>query len=158
LHKGLLGDSLSHWLSERNVGQMSWADGRVQSPRGSILDEVEAVVDWTPLRSSIGKRGGDGPGNSSYPSEVLLRSCLPDMAQPARPGVGSGHCGSLVVPSLCWSDRTPDQASAGTGQGRPIEKIPAEINRQLEAKKTQNWVKVVLWPERSFAQDRPELF
>ena len=32
-------------MVERNVGQMSLADGLVQARRSSILDEVEAVVD-----------------------------------------------------------------------------------------------------------------
>src|SRR5260370_38431536 len=63
-------------MVERNVGQMSLADGLVQAPRSSILDEVEAVVDWAPLRFLLGKRGGDGAGNSSYPAEVLLRCLL----------------------------------------------------------------------------------
>jgi transposase, IS5 family len=129
---------------------MSWADGRVQSPRGNILDKVEAVVDWTPPRSLIGKRDGDGPGQKScFALACRIWHNLPDPALEAA-----------IADRLSFRrfDRTPDQASAGTGQGRPIEKIPAEINRQLEAKKTQNWVKVVLWPERSFAQDRLELF
>ena len=42
-------------MVERNVGQMSLADGLVRARRGSILDEVEAVVDWAPLRSLLGK-------------------------------------------------------------------------------------------------------
>jgi hypothetical protein len=63
-------------MVERNVGQMSLADGLVQAPRSGMLDEVEAVVDWVPLRSLLGKRGGVGAGNSSYPAEVLLRCLL----------------------------------------------------------------------------------
>lgn len=55
---------------------MSLADGLVQTRRSSILDEVEAVVDWVPLQSLLGKRGSDGAGNSSYPAEVLLRCLL----------------------------------------------------------------------------------
>ncbi|WP_249788067.1 hypothetical protein [Bradyrhizobium sp. NBAIM01] len=61
-------------MVERNVGQMSLADGLVQAPRSSILDEVEAV--WVPLRSLLGKRGGSSAGNGSYPAEALLRCLL----------------------------------------------------------------------------------
>jgi transposase, IS5 family len=40
---------------------MSLADSLVQTPRGGILDEVEAVVDWAPLRALLVKRGGGAP-------------------------------------------------------------------------------------------------
>lgn len=67
-------------MVDRNVGHMSLADGLVQGPRSSIVEEVEAVVDWAPLQSLLGKRGS--AGNSSYPggslASLLARR---DMAQ-----------------------------------------------------------------------------
>ena len=114
-------------MVERNVGQMSLADGLVQAPRSSILDEVEAVVDWAPLRSLLGKRGGDGAGNSSYPAEVLLRCLLAGIWHNlSDPALEAAIADRLVVPSLCWSEPARSNpgsqhvvaVSAGTGQGR----------------------------------------
>ena len=131
-------------MVERNVGQMSLADGLVQGPRSSILDEVEAVVDWVPLRSLLGKRGGDGAGNSSYPAEVLLRGLLAgiwhNLSDPALEAAIADRLSFRRFVGLSLHDRTPDhttlwrfrQELASEGL---IEKIFAEINRQLEDKK-----------------------
>jgi transposase, IS5 family len=131
-------------MVERNVGQMSLADGLVQAPRSSILDEVEAVVDWTPLRSLLGKRGGDGPGNSSYPAEVLLRCLLAgiwhNLSDPALEAAIADRLSFRRFVGLSLHDRTPDHATLWRfrqelAKDGLIEKIFAEINRQLEAKK-----------------------
>ena len=63
-------------MVERNVGQMSLADGLVQAARGGILDAVEAVVDWVPLRALLVKRGGAGAGNSSIRLKCYCAVCL----------------------------------------------------------------------------------
>src|SRR5262245_64158561 len=62
-------------MVERVVGQLGLADGLVSAPAAQMLDELDAALDWGRLRALLGKRGGAGPGNSSYPAEVLL-SCL----------------------------------------------------------------------------------
>jgi len=131
-------------MVERNVGQMSLADGLVQAPRSSILDEVEAVVDWAPLRSLLGKRGGAGPGNSSYPAEVLLRCLLAgiwhNLSDPALEAAVADRLSFRRFVGLSLHDRTPDHATLWRfrqelAQDGLIEKIFAEINRQLEARK-----------------------
>jgi IS5 family transposase len=131
-------------MVERNVGQMSLADGLVQTPRSSILDEVEAVVDWAALRALLGKRGGAGAGNSSYPAEVLLRGLLAgiwhNLSDPALEAAIADRLSFRRFVGLSLHDRTPDhttlwrfrQELASDGL---IEKIFAEINRQLEDKK-----------------------
>ena len=131
-------------MVERNVGQMSLADGLVQAPRSSILDEVAAVVDWVPLRALLGKRGSDGAGNSSYPAEVLLRGLLAgiwhNLSDPALEAAIADRLSFRRFVGLSLHDRTPDhttlwrfrQELASEGL---IEKIFAEINRQLEDKK-----------------------
>ena len=63
-------------MVERNVGQMSLADGLVESPRSSILDEVEAVVDWAPLRSLLGKRGAMAPATAVIRRKCCFAACL----------------------------------------------------------------------------------
>src|SRR5437764_10845491 len=131
-------------MVERNVGQMSLADGLVQAPRSSILDEVEAVVDWAPLRSLLGKRGGDGAGNSSYPAEVLLRGLLAgiwhNLSDPALEAAIADRLSFRRFVGLSLHDQTPDHTTLWRfrqelAKDGLIEKVFAEINRQLEAKK-----------------------
>ena len=102
-------------MVERNVGQMSLADGLVRAPRSSILDEVEAVVDWAPLRSLLGKRGGDGAGNSSYPAEVLLRCLLAgiwhNLSDPALEAAIADRLSFRRFCGLPLDVETPDHAS-----------------------------------------------
>lgn len=131
-------------MVERNVGQMSLADGLVRAARSSILDEVEAVVDWAPLRSLLGKRGGDGAGNSSYPAEVLLRCLLAgiwhNLSDPALEAAIADRLSFRRFVGLSLHDQTPDHTTLWRfrqelGKDGLSEKIFAEINRQLEAKK-----------------------
>lgn len=131
-------------MVERNVGQMSLADGLVQTPRSSILDEVEAVVDWAPLRSLLGKRGGSGAGNSSYPSEVLLRCLLAgiwhNLSDPALEAAIADRLSFRRFVGLSLHDQTPDHTTLWRfrqelAKDGLIEKIFTEINRQFEVKK-----------------------
>src|SRR6478609_1323397 len=130
-------------MVERNVGQMSLADGLVEASR-SILDEVEAVVDWTPLRALLGKRGGDGAGNSSYPAEVLLRCLLAgiwhNLSDPALEAAIADRLSFRRFVGLSLHDRTPDHSTLWRfrqelAQDGLVDQIFAEINRQFEAKK-----------------------
>jgi IS5 family transposase len=131
-------------MVERSVGQMSLADGLVRGARSSILDEVEAVVDWTPLRSLLGKRGGDGAGNSSYPAEVLLRCLLAgiwhNLSDPALEAAIADRLSFRRFVGLSLHDQTPDHSTLWRfrqelAKDELIEKVFTEINRQLEAKK-----------------------
>jgi IS5 family transposase len=131
-------------MVERNVGQMSLADGLVRAARSSILDEVEAVVDWAPLRSLLGKRGGDGAGNSSYPAEVLLRCLLAgiwhNLSDPALEAAIADRLSFRRFVGLSLHDQTPDHTTLWRfrqelAEDDLIAKIFTEINRQLEAKK-----------------------
>jgi IS5 family transposase len=131
-------------MVERNVGQMSLADGLVRAPRSGILDQVEAVVDWAPLRSLLGKRGSAGSGNSSYPAEVLLRCLLTgiwhNLSDPALEQAIADRLSFRRFAGLSLHDQTPDhttlwrfrQELAADGL---IEKVFTEINRQFEARK-----------------------
>jgi IS5 family transposase len=131
-------------MVERNVGQMSLADGLVQAPRSSILDEVEAVVDWVPLRSLLGKRGGSGAGNSSYPAEVLLRCLLAGiwhkLSDPALEAAIADRLSFRRFVGLSLHDRTPDHTTLWRfrqelAEDGLIDKIFTEINRQFEVRK-----------------------
>ena len=97
------------------MSRKSLADGLVQAPRSSILDEVEAVVDWTPMRSLLGKRGSDGAGNSSYPAEVLLRGALAalwhNLSDPALEAAIADRLSFRRFVGLSLHDRTPDHST-----------------------------------------------
>jgi len=131
-------------MAERKVGQMSLADGLVEAPRGGILDEVEAVVDWAPLRLLLGRRGGPGAGNSSYPSEVLLRCLLVGvwhgLSDPALEEAIADRLSFRRFVGLSLHDSTPDHSTLWRfrqelAQDGLIDQVFAEINRQFEASK-----------------------
>jgi IS5 family transposase len=131
-------------MVERNVGQMSLADGLIQAARGGILDEVEAVVDWVPLRALLVRRGGAGAGNSSYPSEVLLRCLLVGiwhgLSDPALEAAIADRLSFRRFVGLSLHDDTPDHTTLWRfrqelAQDGLIDQVFAEINRQLEARK-----------------------
>jgi transposase, IS5 family len=102
-------------MVERNAGQESLTDGSVQAPRSSILDEIEAVVDWAPLRSLLGRRGGAGAGNTSYPAEVLLRCLLAgiwhNLSDPALEAAIADRLSFRRVVGLSLHDQTPDHTT-----------------------------------------------
>jgi transposase, IS5 family len=131
-------------MVERNIGQMSLADGLVQTSRSSILDEVEAVVDWAPLRSLLGRRGSSGAGNSSYPAEVLLRCLLAgiwhNLSDPALEAAIADRLSFRRFVGLSLHDQTPDHTTLWRfrqelAEGGVIDKIFTEINRQFEVRK-----------------------
>jgi IS5 family transposase len=129
-------------MVERIVGQMSLADGLVETPRG-ILDEVEGVVDWAPLRALLGRRGGTGAGNSSYPAELLLRCLLVGiwhgLSDPALEAAIADRLSFRRFVGLSLHDCSPDHSTLWRfrqelDRDGLIDEVFAEINRQLEAK------------------------
>ena len=130
-------------MAERIVGQLSLADGLVSPPAGSMLDQFDAALDWTPLRAQLGKRGGAGPGNSSYPSEALLRCLLLgvwyDLSDPALETAIADRISFRRFAGLSLHDRVPDHSTLWRfrqelAQDGLVEQIFAEITRQIEAK------------------------
>lgn len=130
-------------MVERIVGQLSLADGLVAAPAGCILGELDTVLDWAPVRALLGKRGGDGAGNSSYPSEVLLRCELlgvwHGLSDPALETAIADRISFRRFAGLSLHDRTPDHTTLWRfrqelARDGLIEQVFAEIERQLEAK------------------------
>lgn len=155
-------------MVERNVGQMSLADGLVQAQRSSILDEVGAVIDWGPLRSLLGKRGSDGAGNSSYPAEVLLRCLLAgvwhNLSDPALEAAIADRLSFRRFIGLSLHDRTPDHSTLWRFRQELIrdgliDKVFEEINRQFEARqlilKQGTLVDASLIPSRAKPPSKP---
>jgi transposase len=129
-------------MVERVVGQLSLADGLVSPPEG-MLDRFDAAVDWAPLRLLLGKRGNTGPGNSSYPAEVLLRCLLlgiwHGLSDPALEAAIADRISFRRFAGLSLHDPTPDHSTLWRFRQKLaceglIERIFTEINHQLEGK------------------------
>src|SRR5262245_55813314 len=130
-------------MVERVVGQLGLADGLVSAPAAQMLDELDAALDWGRLRALLGKRGGAGPGNSSYPAEVLLRCLLlgvwHSLSDPALEAAIADRISFGRFTGLSLHDRTPDHTTLWRfrqelAQDGLVDRVFAEITRQLEAK------------------------
>jgi IS5 family transposase len=130
-------------MVERVVGQLSLADGLVSVPGESMLAELDAALNWAPLRALLGRRGGAGVGNSSYPAEPLLRCLLlgtwHGLSDPALETAIADRISFRRFAGFSLHDRTPDHSTLWRfreelAQDGLVDEIFAEIARQLEAK------------------------
>ena len=130
-------------MVERIVGQLSLADGLVSPPPGSMLDELEGVLDWIPVRALLGRRGSFGAGNSSYPAEVMVRCLLlgvwHGLSDPALETAIADRISFRRFAGLSLHDRTPDHSTLWRFRQELVhdglaDRLFSEINRQLEAK------------------------
>jgi transposase, IS5 family len=130
-------------MVERIVGQMSLADQLVLQPTESLLDELDGLLDWAPLRALLGRRGAAGPGNASYPAEVLLRCLLlgvwHGLSDPALEAAIADRISFRRFAGLSLHDKTPDHSTLWRfrqelAQDGLVDRVFAEISRQLEAK------------------------
>jgi transposase, IS5 family len=130
-------------MVERVVGQLSLADSLVSVPGESMLDELNAALDWAPVRTLLGRRGGVGAGNSSYPAEPLLRCLLIGvwhvLSDPALERAIADRISFRRFAGFSLHDRTPDHSTLWRfreelAQDGLMDDIFAEIARQLELK------------------------
>ena len=130
-------------MVERVVGQLSLADGLVSVPGESILDKLDAALNWAPLRALLGPRGGRGAGRPGYPAEPLLRCLLLGtwygLSDPALEQAVADRISFRRFARFSLHDQTPDHATLWRfrqelTQDGLMDKIFAEITRQLEAK------------------------
>jgi transposase, IS5 family len=129
-------------MVERMVGQLSLADGLVTPPAG-MLDELDAALDWAPVRVLLGRRGEAGPGNSSYPAEALMRCLLlgvwHGLSDPALEAAVADRISFRRFAGFSLQDRTPDHTTLWRfreelARDGLVDQVFAEITRQLEAK------------------------
>ena len=130
-------------MVERILGQLGLADGLVSSPEG-MLDELDAALDWAPVRALLGTRGGSGAGNSSYPAEVLLRCLLlgvwHGLSDPALETQVADRISFRRFAGLSLHDRTPDHSTLWRfrqelADDGLVDRVFSEITRQLEVRK-----------------------
>jgi transposase, IS5 family len=128
-------------MSERKIGQLSLADGLVSGIGGNKLEGMAAIIDWRPVRALLGSRGASGPGNSSYPAEMLLRCLLlgvwHGLSDPALEAAIADRLSFRRFVGLSLHDAVPDHSTLWRfrqelGCGGLIDKLFTEINRQLE--------------------------
>lgn len=157
-------------MVDRIVGQLSLADGLIASGE-TVFDRIAAVLDWEALRALLGRRGGSGRGNSSYPAEPLLRCLLlgvwHGLSDPALEEQVRDRLSLRRFAGFSLSDRTPDHATLWrfrrelTEDGL-IDRVFEEVNRQLGAKglivKQGTLVDATFMPSpaRPPAQSKPE--
>jgi IS5 family transposase len=131
-------------MVERMVGQLSLADGLVSPAASGMLDGLEAALNWPPIRALLGRRGGSGAGNSSYPAEVLLRCLLlgvwHGLSDPGLETAVADRLSFRRFAGLSLHDKTPDHSTLWRFRQELVrdglaDRIFAEITRQLEAKK-----------------------
>lgn len=130
-------------MVERIVGQLSLADGLVSPAAGGMLDELDAALNWEPVRALLGRRGSSGAGNSSYPAEVLLRCLLlgvwHGLSDPGLETAVADRLSFRRFAGLSLHDKTPDHSTLWRfrqelARDGLADRIFGEIARQLEAK------------------------
>ena len=130
-------------MVERVVGQLSLADSLVSVPGESMLSELDAALNWAPVEALLGRRGGVGAGNSSYPAEPLLRCLLlgvwHGLSDPALERAIADRISFRRFAGFSLHDRTPDHSTLwrfreALAQDGLMDEIFAEITRQLELK------------------------
>jgi transposase, IS5 family len=128
---------------DRVLGQLSLADGLVASDE-TVFDLVSREIDWVPIRTLLGQRSGPGRGNESYPAEALLRCLLlgtwHGLSDPALEAQVRDRLSFRRFAGFSLSERTPDHSTLWRFReelrhGQLIDRVFAEINRQLEAKR-----------------------
>lgn len=131
-------------MVEKIVGQLSLADGLVSVEAGGMLEQLDATLDWAPVRALLGKRGASGAGNSSYPAEVLLRCLLlgvwHGLSDPQLEIAVADRLSFRRFVGLSLHDRSPDHSTLWRfrqelARDDLVDRIFAEITRQLEANK-----------------------
>jgi transposase, IS5 family len=129
-------------MVDRVVGQLSLADGLARSQE-TIFDEIGRLLDWDAIRALLGPRSGAGRGATSYPAEVLLRCLLlgtwHGLSDPALEAQVRDRLSFRRFAGLSLSDATPDHSTlwrfrAELAREGLIERVFAEINRQLDAR------------------------
>src|ERR1051325_8258863 len=102
-------------MVERVVGQLSLADSLVSVPGESMLDDLNAALDWAPVRTLLGRRGGVGAGNSSYPAESLVCCLLigvwHGLSDPALERASADRSSLRRFAGFGLHDRTPDHST-----------------------------------------------
>jgi transposase, IS5 family len=130
-------------MSERKIGQLSFADGAVAAATGSneVLQRLLAMLDWNRIEALLSELRGGRMGAPAYPALVMFKALLlqrwyalsdPALEEALKDRLSFRHFIGLPV-----SEPLPDHSTIwrfreamGT---RLCEAVFAEIGRQIEA-------------------------
>lgn len=130
-------------MSERKVGQLSFADQTVAEASGAsgVLERVSALIDWRPVETLLSEVHGGRMGAPAYPSLLMLKALLLqrwyDLSDPALEEGLKDRLSFRYFVGLPLSEAIPDHSTLwrfrealGTSLS---ERIFTEIGRQIEA-------------------------
>jgi IS5 family transposase len=163
-------ESLEIEVSERQIGQLSFADEIVAEAAGcnAVLERVSALIDWNRIGVLLcGLRGGT-MGAPGYPALLLFKALLLqrwyNLSDPAMEEALKDRLSFRIFTGLPLSEKIPDHStlwrfreSLGPGLN---EKLFLEIGRQIEASgfvvKQGTLIDASLVPAAVNAPKRPE--
>jgi IS5 family transposase len=130
-------------MSERKIGQLSFAEGMVVDAAGgnAVLEKIAAFVDWKPVERLLsGVRGGN-MGAPAYPSLMMFKALLLQrwyaLSDPALEEALKDRLSFRRFLGVGLSEALPDHSSLWRfreAMGVKLsERVFAEIGRQIEA-------------------------
>ncbi len=128
-------------MSERSIGQLSFADSLAGSPRETGLDKVEALIDWAAVRAVLApvrKKLGAPGYRALMMFRCLLLGLWHDLSDEALEAALDDRRTFRRFAGLSLSDPVPDHSTLWRFRQRLVElglaeTLLCEINRQLEA-------------------------
>jgi IS5 family transposase len=129
-------------MSERATGQLSFADSLASVRRDGALDRVEALLDWSAVRSILApvrKKLGAPGYRALMMFRCLLLGLWHDLADPALEAALADRFSFRRFAGLSIAEAVPDHSTLWRFRERLTElglaeTLFSEINRQLEAK------------------------
>jgi transposase, IS5 family len=129
-------------MSERKIGQLSFADGAVVASGGSseALDRVSGLIDWRPVEGLLSKLRSGPMGAPAYPALLLFKALLLQrwyaLSDPALEEGLKDRLSFRRFVGLPLSEKIPDHSSLWrfreSLKGGLDAKLFAEIGRQIE--------------------------
>jgi IS5 family transposase len=130
-------------MSERRIGQLSFADGVVAAASGGneVLQQVSALVDWRPIEALLAQMRGGRMGAPGYPALLMLKALLLQrwyaLSDPAMEEALKDRLSFRRFVGLPLSEDIPDHSTIWRFRealgAKLSEDIFDEIGRQIEA-------------------------
>jgi transposase, IS5 family len=135
-------ESLEMEVSERKVGQLSFADEIVAGAAGcnAVLERVSGLIDWTPVAALLSELRNGAMGAPGYPALVLFKASLLqrwyNLSDPAMEEALKDRLSFRLFTGLPLSEKVPDHSTLWRFReslGPELsEMLFLEIGRQIE--------------------------
>lgn len=130
-------------MSERKIGQLSFAEGMVVEAAGgnAVLEKIATFVDWKPIERMLGSVRGGTMGAPAYPALMMFKALLLQrwyaLSDPALEEALKDRLSFRRFLGVGLSEPLPDHSSLWRFRevlgARLSERIFAQIGRQIEA-------------------------